>query len=42
MALVGANTFGKPVGQFAFDKAACDDRLRVLHNPGRTQAVTGH
>ena len=30
MALVGGNTFGKPVGQFAFDKPACDDRLRVI------------
>ncbi|MES2754582.1 MAG: S41 family peptidase [Pseudomonadota bacterium] len=29
-ALVGTNTFGKPVGQIALDKAACDDRLRVL------------
>lgn len=30
LALVGANTFGKPVGQFAFDRAACDDRLRAV------------
>lgn len=30
MALVGTNTFGKPVGQFAFDKAECDDRLRAV------------
>ena len=30
IALVGANTFGKPVGQFAFDRSACDDRLRAL------------
>nr|WP_137677742.1 S41 family peptidase [Parerythrobacter lutipelagi] len=30
IALVGSNTFGKPVGQFAFDKAECDDRLRVV------------
>lgn len=29
-ALVGANTYGKPVGQFGLDKAACDDRLRVV------------
>ena len=29
-ALVGANTFGKPVGQSAFDLAACDLRVRVL------------
>jgi len=30
MALVGGNTFGKPVGQFAFDLAACDDRIRAV------------
>jgi len=30
MALVGTNTFGKPVGQIAFDRSACDDRLRVV------------
>ena len=30
MALVGTNTFGKPVGQFAFDREACDDRLRAV------------
>jgi hypothetical protein len=29
-ALIGENTFGKPVGQEAFDNAACDDRMRVL------------
>lgn len=29
-ALVGTNTYGKPVGQIAVDKAACDDRLRVV------------
>lgn len=29
-ALVGTNTYGKPVGQFGFDKAACDDRLRAV------------
>ncbi|OBX18030.1 peptidase S41 [Erythrobacter sp. QSSC1-22B] len=29
LALVGTNTFGKPVGQFAFDRSACDDRFRV-------------
>ena len=28
--LVGTNTFGKPVGQIALDRAACDDRLRVV------------
>ena len=30
LALVGANTFGKPVGQSAFDRSACDDRLRAV------------
>jgi carboxyl-terminal processing protease len=30
MALVGANTFGKPVGQDGFDLAACDLRIRAL------------
>ncbi|MFZ1743568.1 MAG: S41 family peptidase [Pontixanthobacter sp.] len=30
MALVGTNTYGKPVGQFGFDKAECDDRIRAV------------
>ena len=30
MALVGGNTFGKPVGQIGLDRAECDDRLRVV------------
>ena len=30
LALVGANTYGKPVGQIAVDRATCDDRLRVV------------
>lgn len=30
MALVGANTYGKPVGQVAIDRSECDDRLRVI------------
>ncbi|WAT17660.1 S41 family peptidase [Aurantiacibacter sp. MUD11] len=30
LAIVGQNTFGKPVGQSAFDIAACDDRLRIV------------
>lgn len=38
-ALVGANTFGKPVGQIALDRAACDDRLRVV--AFSTQNATG-
>lgn len=29
-ALIGSNTFGKPVGQIALDRAECDDRLRVV------------
>ncbi len=28
--LIGANTFGKPVGQIARDQATCDDRLRIV------------
>jgi C-terminal processing protease CtpA/Prc len=28
--LIGTNTFGKPVGQIALDRTACDDRLRVV------------
>ncbi len=30
IALVGSNTYGKPVGQIARDRSACDDRLRVI------------
>ena len=30
MALIGGNTYGKPVGQMAFDREACDDRLRIV------------
>ena len=29
-ALVGTNTYGKPVGQTAIDNAPCDDRVRVI------------
>ncbi len=29
-ALIGTNTYGKPVGQIAIDKSACDDRFRVI------------
>ncbi len=28
--LIGANTYGKPVGQIALDRPQCDDRLRVI------------
>ena len=30
VALVGTNTYGKPVGQIARDRSQCDDRLRVI------------
>ena len=30
IALVGSDTFGKPVGQIARDRSACDDRLRLV------------
>ncbi|HSF11569.1 MAG TPA: S41 family peptidase [Erythrobacter sp.] len=30
VALIGADTSGKPVGQFAFDQAACDLRVRAV------------
>lgn len=29
-ALIGTNTYGKPVGQIAIDRSTCDDRLRVV------------
>ncbi|MEE1877027.1 S41 family peptidase [Altererythrobacter litoralis] len=30
VALIGTNTYGKPVGQFGFDRDECDDRLRAV------------
>ena len=30
IALVGSDTYGKPVGQIARDRSACDDRLRLV------------
>jgi hypothetical protein len=39
--LVGENTFGKPVGQIARDRAICDDRLRVVAFAGRNAAGQG-
>lgn len=30
VALIGTNTYGKPVGQYGFDRDLCDDRLRVV------------
>jgi hypothetical protein len=38
MALVGTNTYGKPVGQIALDRGACDDRLRVVAFSTRNSA----
>ncbi|OYY69050.1 MAG: peptidase S41 [Sphingomonadales bacterium 28-55-16] len=29
-ALIGSNSYGKPVGQIALDLTACDDRIRVV------------
>ena len=41
-ALVGANTFGKPVGQIALDNPSCtDDRLRVIAFALTNAAGTG-
>ena len=44
-ALIGTNTYGKPVGQIPLDKTACDDRLRViafaLQNSARQGAYYG-
>lgn len=46
LALIGSNTFGKPVGQFGFDLAACDLRLRAVafqtvNAAGRGEYFTG-
>lgn len=41
LAIIGANTFGKPVGQIAVDRAACDDRLRVIAFATRNATNTG-
>lgn len=30
MALIGSNTYGKPVGQVGLDRSACDDRIRII------------
>ncbi len=29
-ALIGTNTYGKPVGQIAIDRSVCDDRFRII------------
>jgi C-terminal processing protease CtpA/Prc len=39
--LVGADTFGKPVGQIARDRTACDDRLRIVAFATRNAAGEG-
>lgn len=41
IAIVGANTFGKPVGQSAFDLPACGDRLRPVTISLRNAAGEG-
>ncbi len=38
LALIGGNTFGKPVGQIARDNAPCDDRLRIVAFTTRNSA----
>jgi hypothetical protein len=40
-ALVGTNTYGKPVGQIAIDRSACDDRLRVVAFATQNKARQG-
>ena len=41
-ALIGTNTYGKPVGQIALDKPACDDRLRVVAFATQNAARNGN
>lgn len=41
-ALIGTNTYGKPVGQVAIDRAACDDRLRVIAFATQNSARQGN
>jgi carboxyl-terminal processing protease len=41
-ALVGTDTFGKPVGQVALDRAQCDDRLRVVAFSTQNAAGQGY
>ncbi len=40
--LIGTNTYGKPVGQIALDKASCDDRLRVVAIGAQNAARNGN
>ncbi len=41
-ALIGTNTYGKPVGQIPLDKPACDDRLRVIALATQNAARNGN
>ncbi len=41
MAMIGENTLGKPVGQIGIDRAACDDRIRVVAFSTRNAANGG-
>ena len=41
MALIGRNTYGKPVGQIAIDLPACDDRLRLVAFQGENASRQG-
>jgi len=41
-ALIGSNTYGKPVGQIAVDKTACDDRFRIIAFSINNAAGTGN
>ena len=40
--LIGTNTYGKPVGQIALDRASCDDRLRVVAFATQNAARNGN
>ena len=40
--LIGTNTYGKPVGQIALDRAQCDDRLRVIAFATQNAARNGN
>ncbi|HEX7874800.1 MAG TPA: S41 family peptidase [Sphingobium sp.] len=42
MALVGGNTYGKPVGQIAIDRTECDDRLRIVAFATQNSARSGN
>ncbi|MBT2186735.1 S41 family peptidase [Sphingobium nicotianae] len=40
--LVGGNTYGKPVGQIAIDRSACDDRFRIIAFATKNAAGNGN